>query len=773
MNEPAPLPRSTARVMTALLVSFFLSGGAALIYQVLWTRRLGLVFGVTIQAASTVLACFMAGLAIGSYVAGRRADRLANPIRAFAWIELAIGLCALATPAGLSAAESLLHTLTPVLSQYPAATTATRVLLSAAVLIVPAALMGSTYPLVLQAVARTSLGLRTAAPLLYGINTGGAVAGVFIGSLWLIPTIGMRRSFLVAALLNGIVAVLAFQVSRHLRGDRSIAPASMNPRATSAERLPAHARAAVLIVIALSGTVSLALEIVWFRVLVFFLRPTTYAFASMLATVLIGLTAGSLLATPLLERRANWLVVLAVVEIVIGLSGLISAFLMVRSYGVMEWMWTWSWMPAPYDFVLPLVASAAVAIVPTSILLGAAFPLGLLLWTETGSAADQALVGRRVGVLYALNVTGAILGSLVAGFVLIPHLGSQTSLVLVTAVPLAGGVVLLWMSNVRWSGPAMAGSLVAFAALAATLPDVFHDVIVRRYEGYQVLWHKEDAQAAVSVVSQGRTRSLLIDGMHHANDSDGMVIGHETIGAMGLAVHPDPRHILVVGFGGGATTGSASVLPGTTVQVVELSPSVIEAGRFFQHSNRGAIGNPRVEFLVDDGRSFLKTTSRRFDIITADMLLPEMAGAANLYSSDYFEIARRALAPGGLMVQWIDATDEYRYQLILRSFASVFPHLAIWRDGSIVIGSNEPIRLNRESFERKLHDPETREIFEAVGLGTFENLVAHYVGGRDQAVAYVGDGPLLRDDRPVIEYFISLPRAGRPADAEQMRAPPE
>ncbi len=167
--------------MTALLVSFFLSGGAALIYQVLWTRRLGLVFGVTIQAASTVLACFMAGLAIGSYVAGRRADRLANPIRAFAWIELAIGLCALATPARLSAAESLLHTLTPVLSQYPAATTATRVLLSAAVLIVPAALMGSTYPLVLQAVARTSLGLRTAAPLLYGINTGGAVAGVFSG----------------------------------------------------------------------------------------------------------------------------------------------------------------------------------------------------------------------------------------------------------------------------------------------------------------------------------------------------------------------------------------------------------------------------------------------------------------------------------------------------------------------------------------------------------------------------------------------------------------
>ncbi len=777
MPAPAAPKNVVSRIPVALLAAFFLSGGVALIYQSLWTRRLGLVFGVTIQAASTVLASFMAGLAIGSYIAGRRSDQLTNPLRVFAWVELLIGACALLTLPALAGVESVFLALAPYLADNAALKTIVRIALSALVLIVPAALMGATYPLVLRAVTMAHAGMRKSASLLYGINTAGAIVGVLTGSLWMVPTLGIQRSFLVAAGLNVLVGLLAFWLSRGSMAPPAGAAITTTPAiaesggsAMSVPLTPA-ARTAVLIVIALSGAVSLAFEIIWFRVLVFFLRPTTYAFASMLATVLLGIAVGSLVATPLLKRRANWLAVLAVVEVLIGLTGIVSAFMMVRSYDVMEWMWTWTWLPAPYDFVLPLIASAAIAIVPTSILLGAAFPLGLLIWTEPVTSADASQVGRRVGVLYALNVTGAIAGSILAGFLLIPSVGSQVSLILIATVPIIGGAVLLWMSGAARRTPILVGSAAAFAVAVFALPDVFHDVIVRRYTNHEVLWHQEDAQTAVSVVSRDGIRTLLIDGMHHASDGEGMVRNHEVIGAMALAVHPDPRQILIVGLGGGATAGSVGLTRSALTQVVELSPSVIAAGRWFDRTNHSVLKNPRVGFQVDDGRNFLLTTERRFDLITADPILPEMAGAANLYSADYFAIARRALAPGGMMLQWLPTDNEYRYKMMLRSFASAFPHMTVWHSGGIVFGSATPIRVSPEAFARISAQAQVGQLFEGIGLRRFDDLLGMYVGGRDQVMAYVGEGPMLRDDRPVIEYFLSMPGRGVPVDPSKLSGP--
>jgi spermidine synthase len=603
--------------------------------------------------------------------------------------------------------------------------------------------------------------------------------GVLGGSLWLVPTFGISRSFIVAAAVNVVVAFGAIWVARRVSAPADVSATSPAP-VRDADDLAlgtwgartSGARVAVLVVIAVSGAVSLALEIIWFRVLVFFLRPTTYAFASMLATVLIGLAAGSLLVTPVLKKRANWLAVLGLLEIGVALAALVSSFLMVRSYDLMEWMWTWTWMPKPYDFVLPLMASAGMAILPTSMLLGAAFPLGLLLWTAPGQPSDAASIGGRAGTLYALNVAGAIVGSLAAGFVLLPLVGSQTSLVLVSAVPLIGGTVLLAYSRLRaWLPIALSGA-TAFLVIAVVLPDLFRDVIVRRYDGHEVLWHREDAQAAVSVVTDGREHALLIDGMHHASDGAGMIGQHAVIGALGLAVHPQPRRILVVGLGGGVTAGAASVLPSALTEVVELSPSVIAAAPWFERSNRHVWQNPRVRFRVDDGRNYLLRSAGRYDVITADLLLPEMAGAANLYSADYYRIARRALAPGGIMVQWLDVGQEERYRLLLRTFASVFPHVTVWQAGGIVIGSNDPLRLNRAAFDEKRSHELVRDVFDRVGLTSFEALVGAYVGAEAEIAAYVGDGPLLVDDRPTIEYFLSMPRGGPAADIGRLRGDP-
>jgi spermidine synthase len=750
-----------------LLFAFFLSGAVALVYQVLWTRQLGLVFGVTIQAASTVLACFMGGLALGSYLAGRWSDRLRRPLRTFAIVEALIAVSALLTPMLLGVADAVFLRLVPTLEGAPVLTIVTRIGLTALVLILPAGLMGTTYPLVLRAASRSADGIRRTASLLYAVNTTGAIVGVLFGSLWLVPTMGLSRTFFIAAGLNLLVAVVAWVASLNEAPIEAASTTTAEPAAPSAlvsTPLSNRARLTVLLVIALSGTVSLALEIVWFRILVFFLRPTTYAFASMLAAVLAGLAIGSYLVTPWLRRRANWLAILGMTEIAVGLTGLLSAFAMVRANDVMAWLFSmFEALNPPYDFVLPLLFAAAFAILPTAILLGAAFPMGLILWT-TGGHQDDSHVGRRVGTLYALNVAGAIVGSLAGGFVLIPLLGAQHSLVLIAAIPLVGGIALFWMAQPRWRVIVTGVATVTFVTVAFLLPDVFEDVIRSRYPGHHVLWHAEDAQATVSVVRHGDQRVLLIDGMHHASDGPSMIGYHRAIGALAVAVHHDPHEVLIVGMGGGTTGGGAAILPNTRTTLVELSPSVVKAGSWFAGINRNILENPNVTFKVADGRHFLKTTTQKFDVITADLMLPHLAGAASLYSADYYALANKALAPGGIMVQWIPADTEFQHKMMLRSFLSAFPYVTLWMGGTIAIGSNEPLQISESDFAFKVAYPQVQKALEESGLATFEVLVRQYFTNRTQIERYLGDGPLLRDDRPVTEYFLSMPTDSKPVD---------
>lgn len=745
-----------------LLGAFFLSGAAALVYQVLWTRRLSLAFGVTVYAASTVLAVFMAGLAIGSYIAGRVSDRVERPVRVFALVELLIGLTALITPFALQGVESIYVGVAPSLNDSAILKTIVRGLLSFVALIGPAILMGSTYPLLLRAASRTATGLSTSAALLYGVNTAGAIAGTLAGSLWLVPALGMRKAFWAAAGINVTVAAAAWIFGRNLgAGD---APAAAET--TSSVDAPSDgARRAVLMVMVISGAVSLALEIIWFRILVFFLRPTTYAFASMLAAVLLGMAAGSLIVTPMLKRRRNWVFALGVLEALIAIMALTSLYGIVRSYDLMEWMWKLTWLKPPFDYVLPLLGSAALALLPTSLLLGAAFPIGVVLW----SAGDQTGMGRRIGTLYASNVAGAIIGSIAAGFVLVPVLGARASLILIAALPLLGAVALFLTSGAKSAKLAAGGALLVFAGTSFTVPDIFRDVVARRYDNQKILWHSEDAQTTVDVTQEGGSHQLLIDGMHHATDRDGEVTLHRDIGLLGLAVHPNPSHILVVGMGGGATAGAASVMPGSITQVVELSPSVVAAGAWFKTANHSVLDNPQVKFRIDDGRNFLLTTNKKFDVITADLILPHLAGAGNLYSKDYFELARRSLTPNGVMVQWIAADTEYQYKMMLRTFAATFPYVTLWVNHQLAVGSNQPLELREEDFDRKVLSPQTRGAFTSKGITDFKTLLSVYSAGTKEVRDYVGDGPILTDDLPIIEYFLSMPKGGPAPDQSVMK----
>jgi spermidine synthase len=753
-----------------LVVLFFVSGACGLVYQVLWLRLLGLVFGVTVYAASTVWASFMAGLGLGSVLGGLMADRASRPLVWFGAAEMLIGVSALATPGALEGLREAYATLYPSLPQSLAAVTLARAVIAFAVLLVPAALMGMTLPLVVRSSLFTGDELGSRVGLLYGANTAGAIVGTLAAGAYLVPTLGIFRTFLAAASANlvvGLSALAVAAVTGHAPG-RGGPPSAVAMAASDGDRpIPDRVRHLVLVVFAVSGFATLALEVVWFRVITLIVRPTVYSFAGMLATVLLGIAVGSWLVTPLMRRNWNWVAILAVVEIVMSLAAVCSLVTLNQVPRLQHWLdpYLTALMPAYFSFVL---LTCVPAILPTCLLMGVAFPIGLRLWAG-GETATLRRAASRIGLFYSLNVCGAILGSLAAGFVLLPQLGSRRALVTVATLIFAAGMVLLLASPARraWRLAGVVVSTAAFFTLSWRVADPFDAFLALRFPHDEIVWREEGVQATVSVHRRDGILRLHLEGNHQASDEGGMVSVHRRIGHLPLAVHPNPRRVLVIGLGGGATAGAVSLHEGVDVDVVELSRSVVRASEYFRHVNYDLLRRPNVRVLVDDGRNYLMLTRWRYDVITADIILPLYAGSNNVYAAEYFRLVRRALNPGGLALQWVAGT-EAEYKTIMRTFLSVFPHTTLWADGSLMLGSLEPLRLRRGDVTWKLQLEGRREALAQLGVRSFEDLLGLYVAGPDELRRFVGSGPILTDDRPLVEYFLSLPRDREP-DLSELR----
>jgi spermidine synthase len=756
-----------------LLLLFFATGACGLVYQQLWVRLLSLVFGVTVYAVSTVLASFFAGLALGSYVAGRLVDRARRPLRWYGLAEILVGLAGLGTIAALSGVERVYVWMAAVLPDSVPTLTVVRFVLSFAVLLVPATLMGASLPIVVRSALVRSGHLGERVSLLYATNTAGAIAGTLVAGFWLIGERGLTFSFRLAAAVNiavGIAAVVgsrAWETAR--RPVEPIAP-SDHTADPSGPTLSVGTRRSVLTVFTVSGFVSLALEVVWFRVLVLYLESTTYALTIMLATVLAGIALGSYLVAPLMRLRIDWLKLLAAAELALSVVALASLYFLSKSSRVADSARDVLGFLSS-DLQSMLVASA-LAILPTTLLLGFAFPIGVRLWTAApGGIAEDS--GRRIGVFYACNVAAGIAGSVIAGFVLVPYLGTRGSLVVLAALLLASGVLILVRSTSLQVSLAVAGAAAGvFALMTVTVvPNPYSAALADRYPGERLIWQEEGAQTTVSV-HDGRdgNRLLYLDGLPQASSAPQIAQEHRVIGLLPMAVHPHPDRSLVIGLGGGVTAGAVSAFGYRSVEIVELSSEVVSGSRFFADLNGDVVHRPNVHVRVDDGRNYLLTTDKKYDVITADIILPEHVGAGNLWSVDYWRLARQALADDGIMVQWIPERYDTEYKLIMRSFLEAFPNTTLWAGGSVMIGSKHPFTLDPAAFERKLENPETRAVLQADGIPTFDALVKEYTAGPNAMRSFAGTGPRLTDDRPRLEYSRYLGHKQRPLDVSPLLA---
>lgn len=722
-----------------LLVCFFISGLTSLVYEVLWTKSLTLLFGHTVFAVSTVLASFMAGLALGSYFFGKWIDQEIRAFRAFFFLrksfapffklygtlEGAIGLYVLLTPLLFKGIEriylSVVHLLPPEVASTPTfgsfwLLSLFRFFLSFLVLIFPTTCMGATLPVVGKFLVSSLEELGEKVGKIYALNTFGAVTGTFLAGFVLLPSVGLSATLVSCVVLNLGIAAIVWSVDREfvtqteqrktgqvtsvpspLQADPP-PPSPTDPAGIKADPAALWHQGLFLLIFSLTGFASMVYEVTWTRLLALALGSSVYAFTSMLTTFLFGIAGGSALYSKFFSGRQASPGLLGWTEVLLG--GV--ALLIMPFFGELGYFFLRAFPLLRESFSLLLLGDFflcfLVMILPT-VLMGFAFPLAAQIFTSKLSS-----VGRSLGVLYSANTLGSIFGSALTGFLFLPLLGVQGSYKLGIFINLGIGLLfLLWKERERPQTPLfkLAGLFLAaflgFSALiappwdrnvlakgAAIRPDSYLGMSFDQFHKshYRLLYYKDGLNTTVTVHQYGADRALSVSGKGEASTSPDADMPTQMLsGYLPGFYHPHPQTAAVVGLGSGVTIGSLAQIPEITrIDGVEIEPAVIEANNFFAKYNHYALKNPKVKMHVADGRNFILASKQKYDLIISEPSNPWMAGVATLFTQDFYRICRDKLGPGGIMCQWFQlySMSPADVKMIVRTFYSVFPHGAIW-----------------------------------------------------------------------------------------------
>ena len=779
-----------------LYVLFFFSGVSSLIFETVFTRLLTYTFGNTAYAVSTVLAAFLGGLAVGAYLVGRWVDRRPPSLAVYGGLELLVGVYCLFIPKLFALMTESYIFLFHRFQLGAAALTVVRFGLAALVILFPTMLMGGTLPALARYVSSGCSEFQVEVDRLYAWNTMGAALGVLVSTFVLTPEWGVAWTIRIACAINFLIFASVFSRRKHALEVPSPAPDLAGDGSTDDRPVSSRAAAVLLFGSLLTGAVALGYEVLWTHVLAFTVGNSVYAFGTMLFAMLCGLAWGARIVSRHFRRPAAWGWALAVSQAALSLivfltvrlwdrvpdffnlglakCALISlALIVVLRVSVAAWrnrhgpqptVFRWLrvneplidcvlfgvlvlgsiWLSkhdATYFVAEELVrfSCAFFLLICPAVFLGLSFPLILNLYSR-----EMRRAGTSVGGIYAANTVGAILGSLLMGFVLLPRLGSLASLrcaaavnlilavffglvfvplkparklvLVVATVPLA---VLLWVVPGHWDARRISrGSYVYFGG---------------GFPADQVLYLREDVQGGLtSVVRIGSQKILLSNGKFQGNDG-GEVQAQIRFALVPILFTREFKSAMVIGLGTGSTLRTIALFPFQHIDVAELAPSIVEAaGRWFEGVNDGVFDHdPRVRLSIADGRNFLLLSPDHYDLITIEITSIWIAGEADLYNKEFYELCRAHLGEQGVLQQWVQIHHMRTQDLliILNTAARVFPHVAFFQgpEQGVLIASASPLACDYRLIEESDNDLRVRQDLSAIGVPSMTSLLGELV----------------------------------------------
>ncbi|MCC6503605.1 MAG: fused MFS/spermidine synthase, partial [Deltaproteobacteria bacterium] len=779
-----------------ILVFFFLTGLTGLAYELVWIRLLILSFGSTQFAITTVLATFMAGLALGSVIFGRVVDKYRSPLKVYGIIEILLGIYCVISPLIFYLVKTAYLYLSPITpdATFRADFEPMQFVLSLVVLIIPTTLMGGTLPALVKYLARTEkIGFNIAMP--YAVNTLGAVTGCLATGLFALYYFGVNATVYLAGVIDIIVGALILVLYRKTAADAQSGAVidQKAPKPIFPGQGSRRINAVIVTVFYLSGFTSLAYEVLWTRVLSLVLGSSVYAFTIMLATFLAGIGIGSIAFAPFVDRCKRPLFWFALLEAVIGLFAIASIFIyrelpfiffnLKQSFGDQFWLF----------LVFKFLLASAVMIVPT-LAMGAIFPLVIRIYSE-----GVGTIGKKVGNIYSVNTAGAILGSFAGGFILVPVLGAQAGVMLMAGVNILLSFAILYISAIpiKWKYISGAAFACVFALIALTLPswekmamttgmyvNDYGEKADASFESWRfdekLLYYHEGLNAIITVRSSGPNGEVIsyqANGKYEARSENGLppkswaILGH-----LPAMLHDDePKDALVIGLGSGVTLGMMEHYPYESFDVVELEHAVIDAARFFSKANHNALDDPRVRMHLTDGRSFLASVDKKYDVIVSGVSDPWISGVSNLFTHDYFMELKSKLTEDGLVALWF---SNYRntpedFKTGLNSFAQVFPNTSIWFHYKanldlVVIGTVGAHELHMDRLKAVFGRPEVNEELRKIEIASPYDVFSLYLTGGDDLRGFLKGAGINTDERPILEFSLPKSLYGKVNGAERV-----
>ncbi len=759
-----------------IMLVYFASGACSLIDEVVWVRLLKLTLGNTVYATSIVVSVFMGGLALGALVMSRYCDRVRARLRLYALLETLVTISALSLPWLLKLADPVYVWFYRRYHPSHGQLLVVQVLMSAAILLLPSMLMGSTLPLLGRFVTALEKECGHLVGRLYALNTLGAAVGCFLAGFVLIRRFGVMGTLYIAAALNLLVAFGGWLLSRFsgiTDEENEVAPAPKSRRAPAVERTDGRFYVLVLAFF-MSGLISIGYELLWMRSIVPLVGGFTYVFSAVLTVYLLGNVIGAGIGSRLAPRLKIPAGGFAVTLFVLGLSGIFYLPLLV--------FWTsgallhvhrllnriCSWFSVSPFTVGPLVQSVFLFLAPT-IIMGIGFPIALQAW-----AKHVHKVGRSTGTAYGANTIGAVAGGAVTGFVLIPWLGVQTSISLL-------GLLGVWIAGVMWylftARSRMVGRCTVLAAtilltvLTVKMPPRLFDVLLKISpiipEG-QLLWVEEGVTTTVSLHRNWADGTLQLCSSGQPVAGEGYIArgDQKMLGHFGVLLNRHAKQVLSVGFGAGETTACLADHNLEKVDCVEIAPEVVKVAlKFFRHLNLRDRLDREVNMIFMDAKNYLHLTDSSYDVIVNDSIHPrDFAENASLYAKEYFESAKKRLNENGIIMSWLPTYDMpySAFKSIIGTLMEVFPYVTIWYPTAhpaplvLIIGSDKQQYFSPEHIENEMLKPGVRESLSGIDMHSSVHVLSCYIADQQDLQEVIRGFSTNSDYWPFVEFTTDM-----------------